>query len=128
MNTKIQIEEVEKTTNRFRGLKTLKNTFLSKSWVFLVLLISASNTYAAEGMASNLKEVFASILGVLFLVGFIWGILDIWAGVSKGRRGDSEAGKEAIVWGCIRLAAGLIMGGIATAIGMGEATIIPSFK
>jgi hypothetical protein len=60
------------------------------------------------------------------MVGFIWGVLKIWAGANAISKGDAE-GKSGIVAGIIIAAAAAIMGALFTVFGLQDAVLTPRF-
>lgn len=74
----------------------------------------------------ELKTAFQSGLGIIFLVGFIWGVINIWGGAEKLKRGDAE-GKMGLVSGIIIAGAAMIMGALFTIFGLGEGVLEPLF-
>lgn len=74
----------------------------------------------------QLREGFGAALVLVFMVGFFWGIIKIWAGANAISKGDSE-GKGGILAGIIIAAAAAIMGALFTIFGMGDAVINPRF-
>src|SRR6266436_155343 len=60
---------------------------------------------------STLKTSFQYGLGIMFLVGFPWGVINIWGGAQKMKNGDAE-GKMGIISGIIIAGAGAIMGAL----------------
>ena len=73
-----------------------------------------------------LKEGFGAALALLFMVGFFWGVLKIWAGANAISKGDTE-GKSGIIAGIIIAAAAVIMGALFAIFGMQDAAITPRF-
>ena len=74
----------------------------------------------------TLKEGFGSALALVFMVGFIWGVLKIWAGANAISKGDAE-GKSGILAGIIIAAAAAIMGALFTVFGLQDAVLTPRF-
>lgn len=74
----------------------------------------------------SLKTGFSSALGILFLVGFIWGVITIWGGAQKLKNGDSE-GKMGIVSGIIIAGAAAIMTALFAIFGMADGALTPTF-
>lgn len=74
----------------------------------------------------QLREGFGTTLVLIFMVGFIWGILKIWAGANAISKGDSE-GKSGILAGVIIAAAAAIMGALFAIFGMQDAVLTPRF-
>lgn len=73
-----------------------------------------------------LKDGFGTALALLFMVGFFWGILKIWAGANAISKGDSE-GKSGIIAGIVIAAAAAIMGALFAIFGMQDAALTPRF-
>ncbi len=78
------------------------------------------------GGASQLTQGFSLALGVLFLFGFIWGVLKIWSGANAISKGDPD-GKAGIIAGIIIAGAAAIMGALFAIFGLSGATLTPSF-
>lgn len=73
-----------------------------------------------------LKDGFGLALALMFMVGFFWGVLKIWAGANAISKGDTE-GKSGIIAGIIMAAAATIMGALFTIFGMQDAVLTPRF-
>ena len=74
----------------------------------------------------TLKDGFGSALALVFMVGFIWGVLKIWAGANAISKGDAE-GKSWIVAVILIAAAAAIMGALFTVFGLQDAVLTPRF-
>jgi hypothetical protein len=74
----------------------------------------------------QLKDGFGGALVLVFMVGFFWGVMKIWAGANAISKGDSE-GKGGILAGIIISAAAAIMGALFMIFGMQDAIISPRF-
>ena len=74
----------------------------------------------------GLKDSFGFGLGILFLVGFIWGVINIWGGADKMKRGDAD-GKMGIVSGIIIAGAATIMGALFAIFGLADGVLTPKF-
>lgn len=74
----------------------------------------------------QLREGFGSALILVFMIGFLWGILKIWGGANAISKGDAE-GKSGILAGIIIAAAAAIMGALFAIFGMQDAVITPRF-
>lgn len=74
----------------------------------------------------ELKTGFQAGLGIMFLVGFIWGVIKIWNGADKMSKGDAD-GKMGIVSGIIISAAAAIMSALFFIFGMAEGALTPTF-
>ena len=75
---------------------------------------------------TSLKTGFQSGLGVLFLVGFLWGVIKIWGGADKMSKGDAD-GKMGIVSGIIIAGAAAIMSALFFIFGMADGALTPTF-
>ena len=75
---------------------------------------------------ASLKTSIQFALGVVFLFGFIWGVVKIWTGADRLSKGDAD-GKMGIVAGIIIAGAAAIMGALFTIFGMGDGVLTPQF-
>lgn len=110
----------------------------SKNWMrffgaIALLPFSGAPVYAGgililplAQVPGELKTAFQSGLGILFFVGFIWGVITIWGGAQRLKNGDSE-GKMGIVSGIVIAGAAMIMGALFTIFGMGDGALQPQF-
>lgn len=78
------------------------------------------------GGAAQLTQGFGLALGVMFLFGFIWGVLKIWSGANAISKGDPD-GKAGIIAGIIIAGAAAIMGALFAIFGLSGGTLTPSF-
>lgn len=74
----------------------------------------------------TLRTGFQSGLGVMFLSGFLWGVVKIWNGADKMSKGDAD-GKMGIIAGIIIAAAAAIMGALFAIFGMADGALTPTF-
>lgn len=74
----------------------------------------------------EVKSGFQYGLGILFMVGFIWGVINIWGGAERMKRGDAE-GKMGIVSGIIIAGAAAIMSALFYIFGMSDGALAPQF-
>lgn len=74
----------------------------------------------------ELKTGFQAGLGVMFLIGFLWGVIKIWSGADKMSKGDAD-GKMGIVSGIIIAGAAAIMSALFYIFGMAEGALTPTF-
>jgi hypothetical protein len=74
---------------------------------------------AANGLAQGAGKA----LGIVMLVGFIFGVIAIIGGGSAIRRGDVDAGKLSIIGGLIIAAAPAIVKALFVAFGLGGSTV-----
>ncbi len=81
---------------------------------------------AAGGGAAQLVQGFSLALGVMFLFGFIWGVLKIWSGANAISKGDPD-GKAGIIAGIIIAGAAAIMGALFAIFGLSGGVLTPSF-
>lgn len=78
------------------------------------------------GQLQQLREGFGTALVLVFMIGFFWGILKVWAGANAISKGDAE-GKSGILAGIIIAAAAAIMGALFAIFGMQDAVVTPRF-
>ena len=74
----------------------------------------------------ELKTGFQAGLGIMFLIGFLWGVIKIWSGADKMSKGDAD-GKMGIVSGIIIAGAAAIMSALFYVFGMGDGALTPTF-
>jgi hypothetical protein len=74
----------------------------------------------------QLKESFGVALGVLFMFGFLWGVVKIWAGANAISKGDPD-GKSGILAGIIIAGAAAIMAALYAVFGLQDAILVPRF-
>lgn len=77
-------------------------------------------------VTSSLKTSVQTGLGILFLFGFIWGVVNIWGGAQKLKHGDAD-GKMGIISGIIIAGASAIMTALFAVFGMSDGALTPSF-
>jgi hypothetical protein len=105
---------------------------ISRALTALPLLHLPLNANAAPSPAilaqspSDLKEKFSYGLGVIFIIGFIWGVINIWSGADKLKRGDAD-GKMGIVSGIIIAGGAALMGAFFAIFGMSDGALTPRF-
>jgi hypothetical protein len=76
-----------------------------------------------------LKTAFQGVLGLMCMIGFVWGVLLIWGGVEKARKaGDFGEGKLGILCGAILAGSTAIMGALYFIFGLGEGVLQPLFN
>ena len=81
---------------------------------------------ATGGSTAQLQQGFGTALGIMFMFGFIWGVLKIWSGANAISKGDPD-GKAGIIAGIIIAGAAAIMGALFAIFGLSGATLTPSF-
>ncbi|OAM87999.1 hypothetical protein OH491_07405 [Termitidicoccus mucosus] len=75
---------------------------------------------------SQVKTGFQYGLGLLFMIGFIWGVINIWGGADRLKKGDAD-GKMGIVSGIIIAGAAAIMTAMFYIFGMSDGALTPQF-
>lgn len=85
-----------------------------------------ATTLPLAQIPTNVKTGFQYGLGLLFMIGFIWGVINIWTGADKMKRGDSD-GKMGIVSGIIIAGAAAIMGAFFYIFGLSDGVLTPQF-
>lgn len=75
---------------------------------------------------SSLKSSVQYGLGVMFLFGFLWGVVKIWSGADRMSKGDAD-GKMGIVSGIIIAGAAAIMTALFAIFGMSDGALTPQF-
>ena len=83
---------------------------------FTPLLAQAASTGSLSSGAS-------SALGIVMLIGFLFGTLCVIGGGFAIRRGDTDAGKLSIIGGLIIAGAPVIVKALFTAFGNGNSTV-----
>ena len=97
--------------------------------LWLALLDSRAWATSALTIAQIPSSLMTSVsygLGVMFLFGFLWGVVKIWSGADKMSKGDAD-GKMGIVAGIIIAGAAAIMGALFAIFGLSGGAINPQF-
>ncbi len=77
----------------------------------------------------SLTEGASKALGIVMLIGFIFGTIAVVGGGFQIRRGDADAGKLSIVGGLIIAGAPIIVKALFTAFGLDSSTVdVGSFQ
>ncbi len=79
-----------------------------------------------SGSTTELKQGFQYALGIIFMFGFIWGVIKIWAGANAISKSDPD-GKAALAAGIIIAAAAAIMAALFNIFGLSGGSLTPSF-
>ena len=74
-------------------------------------------------LAATLLEGISSALGIVMLIGFVFGTLCVIGGGFAIRRGDTDSGKLSIVGGLIIAGAPVIVKALFVAFGIGTSTV-----
>lgn len=110
----------------------MKNRFVVRFLsIVMVMLFSAGHAWALPSLPlaqvpTDLRTGFSQGLGILMLIGFIWGVITIWGGAQKLKNGDSD-GKMGIVSGIIIAGASSIMAALFGIFGMNGGALTPTF-
>jgi hypothetical protein len=84
---------------------------------------------AQSTSSASLSSGVSSALGILMLIGFIFGTICVIGGGFAIRRGDADTGKLSIVGGLIIAGAPVIVKALFTAFGLGSSTVdVGSFQ
>ena len=98
----------------------MKITLLSKVPNIVPILAQAQ---------TSLSGGASSALGIVMLIGFIFGTICVIGGGFAIRRGDSDTGKMSIIGGLIIAGAPVIVKALFTAFGIGNSTVdVGSFQ
>jgi hypothetical protein len=73
--------------------------------------------------AGGLAEGASKAMGIVMLIGFIFGTICVIGGGFAVRRGDTDAGKLSIIGGLIIAGAPVIVKALFTAFGLGGSTV-----
>ena len=92
----------------------MKTSFLGLGLKFTPVLAQA-----AGGLAQGASKA----LGIVMLIGFIFGTIAVVGGGFQIRRGDADAGKLSIVGGLIIAGAPVIVKALFTAFGLDGSTV-----
>jgi len=94
----------------------------------LVIKVAGINPILAQS-SSSLSTGASSALGIVMLIGFLFGTLCVIGGGFAIRRGDTDAGKLSIIGGLIIAGAPVIVKALFTAFGIGSSTVdVGSFQ
>jgi hypothetical protein len=87
------------------------------------LLISLRAMPMLAQAAGSLSQGASQALGIVMLIGFIFGTICVVGGGFAIRRGDTDAGKLSIIGGLIIAGAPVIVKALFTAFGLGSSTV-----
>lgn len=110
------------------------STKIRRAFALACALFATTPTWAAQittpliiaQVPSQVKTGFQYGLGLLFMVGFIWGVINIWGGADRLKKGDAD-GKMGIVSGIIIAGAAAIMAALFYIFGMSDGALTPQF-
>src|SRR5262245_62972045 len=86
-------------------------------------LVSQLVPFLAQAGAGGLAEGASKAMGIVMLIGFIFGTICVIGGGFAIRRGDTDAGKLSIVGGLIIAGAPVIILALFTAFGVESSTV-----
>jgi hypothetical protein len=90
---------------------------------------AAMGIYPILAQSSSLSTGASSALGIVMLIGFLFGTLCVIGGGFAIRRGDADTGKMSIIGGLIIAGAPVIVKALFTAFGIGSSTVdVGSFQ
>jgi len=94
-----------------------------------LFLFSVRMTPLVAQAAGGLAQGASSALGIVMLIGFIFGTICVVGGGFAIRRGDADTGKLSIVGGLIIAGAPVIVKALFNAFGLGGSTVdVGSFQ
>lgn len=82
-------------------------------------------SYSIVAQTVTLQSGASKALGIVMLIGFIFGIIAVIGGGFAIRRGDADAGKLSIVGGLIIAGAPVIVKALFAAFGLDGTTVSP---
>jgi hypothetical protein len=88
----------------------------------IILSKASALTPMLAQTTTSLTQGVASALGIVMLIGFIFGTICVVGGGFAIRRGDTDAGKLSIIGGLIIAGAPVIVKALFTAFGIGSST------
>jgi len=95
-----------------------------KTTLFLPLIAGRGSPILAQ--LQVLRDGFSGALAVLFMFGFLWGVIKIWSGANALSKGDPE-GKGAILAGVFIAGAAAVMGTLFSLFGLQDSVITAHF-
>ena len=87
------------------------------------LLFNPQFTPLLAQAAGGLAEGASKAMGIVMLIGFIFGVICVVGGGFAVQRGDTDAGKLSIIGGLIIAGAPVIVKALFTAFGLGGSTV-----
>ena len=87
------------------------------------LLISQYTPILAQAAGGSLSDGAGKAMGIVMLIGFIFGTICVVGGGFAIRRGDADTGKLSIIGGLIIAGAPVIVKALFTAFGIGSSTV-----
>ena len=87
------------------------------------LLINNLVPVLAQATSGSLSQGASKAMGIVMLIGFIFGTICVVGGGFAIRRGDTDAGKLSIIGGLIIAGAPIIVKALFTAFGIDSSTV-----
>jgi hypothetical protein len=109
------------TTGGTGRMKSSANLYGMKT--ILVLSTFRATPLLAQAATGSLTQGASSALGIVMLIGFLFGTLCVIGGGFAIRRGDTDAGKLSIIGGLIIAGAPVIVKALFTAFGNSGSTV-----
>ena len=92
-------------------------------------LLSLQTVTIIAQAAGSLQQGASQAMGIVMLIGFIFGTVCVIGGGFAIRRGDTDSGKLSIIGGLIIAGAPVIVKALFTAFGLGSSTVdVGSFQ
>ena len=88
-----------------------------------ILLVKAFEFSPIFAQATGLSQGASRAMGIVMLIGFIFGTICVIGGGFAIRRGDTDAGKLSIIGGLIIAGAPVIIRALFTAFGVQSSTV-----
>ena len=88
-----------------------------------ILLVKAFEFSPILAQATGLSQGASRAMGIVMLIGFIFGTICVIGGGFAIRRGDTDAGKLSIIGGLIIAGAPVIIRALFTAFGVQSSTV-----
>ena len=93
------------------------------------MLFQAYSNFSPMLAQAGLQEGASRAMGIVMLIGFIFGTICVVGGGFAIRRGDTDAGKLSIIGGLIIAGAPIIVKALFTAFGIDSSTVdVGSFQ
>ena len=88
-----------------------------------IMMLRFTPILAQAGVGTSLVQGISSALGIVMLIGFIFGTICVISGGFAIRRGDTDSGKLSIIGGLIIAGAPVIVKALFVAFGIGSSTV-----
>ena len=91
--------------------------------LLLTTVLRLTPVLAQAGGGTSLTQGISSALGIVMLIGFLFGTICVISGGFAIRRGDTDSGKLSIIGGLIIAGAPVIVKALFVAFGIGTSTV-----